>query len=51
MQGTSLWIFESTMKGFGILALIMLASIAKAKSKCVKLVTREGKIPPITTKS
>ena len=51
MRGTSLWIFESTMKGFGILALIMLASIAKAKSKCVKLVTREGKIPPITTKS
>merc|ERR1711935_1325928 len=30
-MGTSLWIFESTMKGFNILALITLASIAKAK--------------------
>jgi len=31
-MGTSLWIFESTMKVFYILPLITLASIAKAKS-------------------
>ena len=33
IHGTSLWIFDSTMKVFYILPLITLPSIAKAKSK------------------
>ena len=49
IQGTSLSIFESTMKVFYILPLIMLASIAKAKSKNLKLVTKEAKITPMRT--
>ena len=45
IQGTSLWILKSTMKGFNILALITLAStIAQAKSKYVKLIIRKEKI-------